>query len=143
MMTAGRTFMRYAAPGWPFSGELWRSFLDSYAGERITRRRIGCSAAAHRRKICHPCHTGLCCLVMPASLRKKDDCHDTARRYLHSFARDLQSLVCLRSEEHTSELQSLMRISYAVFCLKKKINYIVNIHRQVFNKTYIILIYSL
>src|SRR3546814_2665935 len=30
----------------------------------------------------------------------------------------LQSIV--RSEEHTSELQSLMRISYAVFCLKKK-----------------------
>src|SRR3546814_4992346 len=28
---------------------------------------------------------------------------------------------CTRSEEHTSELQSLMRISYAVFCLKKKI----------------------
>src|SRR3546814_8013892 len=28
-----------------------------------------------------------------------------------------------RSEEHTSELQSLMRISYAVFCLKKKINW--------------------
>src|SRR3546814_7025210 len=28
--------------------------------------------------------------------------------------------VPLRSEEHTSELQSLMRISYAVFCLKKK-----------------------
>src|SRR3546814_1232011 len=28
---------------------------------------------------------------------------------------------CQRSEEHTSELQSLMRISYAVFCLKKKI----------------------
>src|SRR3546814_8485012 len=29
-----------------------------------------------------------------------------------------------RSEEHTSELQSLMRISYAVFCLKKKIKHI-------------------
>src|SRR3546814_3140827 len=29
-------------------------------------------------------------------------------------------LDCMRSEEHTSELQSLMRISYAVFCLKKK-----------------------
>src|SRR3546814_5424957 len=28
-----------------------------------------------------------------------------------------------RSEEHTSELQSLMRISYAVFCLKKKMKY--------------------
>src|SRR3546814_2684246 len=30
---------------------------------------------------------------------------------------------CPRSEEHTSELQSLMRISYAVFCLKKKKTY--------------------
>src|SRR3546814_1783437 len=30
------------------------------------------------------------------------------------------SKIQLRSEEHTSELQSLMRISYAVFCLKKK-----------------------
>src|SRR3546814_2885370 len=30
------------------------------------------------------------------------------------------TLEALRSEEHTSELQSLMRISYAVFCLKKK-----------------------
>src|SRR3546814_1542886 len=32
----------------------------------------------------------------------------------------------MRSEEHTSELQSLMRISYAVFCLKKK----TKIHQQ-------------
>src|SRR3546814_2807462 len=30
------------------------------------------------------------------------------------------SMIGLRSEEHTSELQSLMRISYAVFCLQKK-----------------------
>src|SRR3546814_6447965 len=34
-----------------------------------------------------------------------------------------------RSEEHTSELQSLMRISYAVFCLKKKKNN--NIHTHI------------
>src|SRR3546814_3848114 len=34
--------------------------------------------------------------------------------------RDLEVAVGQRSEEHTSELQSLMRISYAVFCLKKK-----------------------
>src|SRR3546814_10735208 len=32
----------------------------------------------------------------------------------------IRSLKLWRSEEHTSELQSLMRISYAVFCLKKK-----------------------
>src|SRR3546814_2096203 len=35
-----------------------------------------------------------------------------------------------RSEEHTSELQSLMRISYAVFCLKKK--------KQAHNKIYVV-----
>src|SRR3546814_6159006 len=35
-----------------------------------------------------------------------------------------------RSEEHTSELQSLMRISYAVFCLKKKNKKIHNKHEQ-------------
>src|SRR3546814_3502301 len=35
----------------------------------------------------------------------------------------------LRSEEHTSELQSLMRISYAVFCLKKKNNNTCRIHK--------------
>src|SRR3546814_1339006 len=37
--------------------------------------------------------------------------------------RDLGGVRGGRSEEHTSELQSLMRISYAVFCLKKKIKY--------------------
>src|SRR3546814_7103613 len=35
---------------------------------------------------------------------------------VHAMSKNAQ----LRSEEHTSELQSLMRISYAVFCLKKK-----------------------
>src|SRR3546814_4572693 len=34
--------------------------------------------------------------------------------------RDRAMVSCPRSEEHTSELQSLMRSSYAVFCLKKK-----------------------
>src|SRR3546814_9057831 len=38
----------------------------------------------------------------------------------HDAERGQQHYVDLRSEEHTSELQSLMRISYAVFCLKKK-----------------------
>src|SRR3546814_12697423 len=41
-----------------------------------------------------------------------------ARRVRDGVAR--AGLVTNRSEEHTSELQSLMRISYAVFCLKKK-----------------------
>src|SRR3546814_4118831 len=38
------------------------------------------------------------------------------------FPHALPAGVGSRSEEHTSELQSLMRISYAVFCLKKKNN---------------------
>src|SRR3546814_4590143 len=37
--------------------------------------------------------------------------------------RDLWSVFNRRSEEHTSELQSLMRISYSVFCLKTKKTY--------------------
>src|SRR3546814_5217967 len=36
------------------------------------------------------------------------------------FAPNFIATAIIRSEEHTSELQSLMRISYAVFCLKKK-----------------------
>src|SRR3546814_3352787 len=48
----------------------------------------------------------------------------TSRRCLYlqrvDLARSPQMLQKTRSEEHTSELQSLMRISYAVFCLKKK-----------------------
>src|SRR3546814_10695802 len=36
----------------------------------------------------------------------------------------------IRSEEHTSELQSLMRISYAVFCLKKKTTASTSINKQ-------------
>src|SRR3546814_1151390 len=41
----------------------------------------------------------------------------------------------LRSEEHTSELQSLMRISYAVFCLKKKKVNIYNTTTLLISKT--------
>src|SRR3546814_2546097 len=51
-------------------------------------------------------------------LRGRDDRGDNlviAREYISHGIRERA-----RSEEHTSELQSLMRISYAVFCLKKK-----------------------
>src|SRR3546814_7424105 len=40
-----------------------------------------------------------------------------------SLQRSGEAVPANRSEEHTSELQSLMRISYAVFCLKKKIKH--------------------
>src|SRR3546814_6859009 len=51
---------------------------------------------------------------------------------LPEFVRSLAPINarCTRSEEHTSELQSLMRISYAVFCLKKK-----NTEQQIYKQT--------
>src|SRR3546814_6333360 len=49
--------------------------------------------------------------------------NETAANELHHcVTADLRVLTGGRSEEHTSELQSLMRISYAVFCLKNKNN---------------------
>src|SRR3546814_5298156 len=50
---------------------------------------------------------------------------------LETWSLYLPISIIWRSEEHTSELQSLMRISYAVFCLKKKIqNNIYNIKNK-------------
>src|SRR3546814_4306900 len=46
--------------------------------------------------------------------------HQRSRRHRrHACDEDIHHPLAPRSEEHTSELQSLMRISYAVFCLKK------------------------
>src|SRR3546814_2527249 len=52
-----------------------------------------------------------------------------ARRILSNSA--MGAVQRARSEEHTSELQSLMRISYAVFCLKKKKNINIISHTHV------------
>src|SRR3546814_3285882 len=48
--------------------------------------------------------------------------HTTIYRWVQCYAPEMEKRLrwFWRSEEHTSELQSLMRISYAVFCLKKK-----------------------
>src|SRR3546814_5313226 len=46
----------------------------------------------------------------------------TCARVQNRGSREEEVRIALRSEEHTSELQSLMRSSYAVFCLKKKKN---------------------
>src|SRR3546814_2935832 len=51
----------------------------------------------------------------------EDEAHVTLARRLHQLDRFAARMPDdKRSEEHTSELQSLMRISYAVFCLKQK-----------------------
>src|SRR3546814_9708875 len=61
-----------------------------------------------------------------SSATRRSSCADPVES-LTGFAEALQASTFgeagqARSEEHTSELQSLMRISYAVFCLKKKKN---------------------
>src|SRR3546814_7199343 len=48
---------------------------------------------------------------------------------------DVGPILSRRSEEHTSELQSLMRISYAVFCLKKKNKHNINIQFMIVVKS--------
>src|SRR3546814_4237027 len=54
----------------------------------------------------------------PTAIRSLTKAAEGAPEY-HPREYDLGSLRIIRSEEHTSELQSLMRISYAVFCLSK------------------------
>src|SRR3546814_9991299 len=62
--------------------------------------------------------------AMPADLDQRLAQHAAQRALDHSVVSQQIShefgSIRPRSEEHTSELQSLMRISYAVFCLKKK-----------------------
>src|SRR3546814_1205369 len=58
------------------------------------------------------------------SASREGSCALPADRSITRVATAAQSVIA-RSEEHTSELQSLMRISYAVFCLKKKTHHCV------------------
>src|SRR3546814_10030172 len=58
-----------------------------------------------------------------ADVRRRDDVVEAAQRMVPGqrlVVKNIERGAADRSEEHTSELQSLMRISYAVFCLKKK-----------------------
>src|SRR3546814_8699541 len=64
----------------------------------------------------------------------RDDRAPAAREADEGFEHPILVGGVERSEEHTSELQSLMRISYAVFCLKKKKQPIHKLHRDTTNK---------
>src|SRR3546814_3968943 len=88
----------------------------------LNRLRSSMQVAEQRRRdleqaATHDALTGL--LNRAAAFEMLD--HDLARME-RSGGTVMALFVDLRSEEHTSELQSLMRISYAVFCLKKKKN---------------------
>src|SRR3546814_2997817 len=85
--------------------------IDRFALCRLQRnpRPIGNPALGRKprqRLLAHPAFIGRVEQYEVAGLARGHDRFDRLREH--------------RSEEHTSELQSLMRISYAVFCLKKK-----------------------
>src|SRR3546814_5049911 len=84
---------------------------DFERAARILHRRAGIVLGEHKREMAERT------LAMRARAMKLD----VVRQYLDQLEQNPQSGQWeTRSEEHTSELQSLMRISYAVFCLKKK-----------------------
>src|SRR3546814_6359878 len=58
--------------------------------------------------------------ALPEQHRAQRGAEQEHQQFGREIAEQETALAERRSEEHTSELQSLMRISYAVFCLKKK-----------------------
>src|SRR3546814_10599004 len=111
-----------------WSSDVCSSDLDHDDGDQQAARRTGGSALASwgvhafgsrqgmSKRINAPgddalTASGVACQQVPPRLRNPRRCRRGRTRSTP------------RSEEHTSELQSLMRISYAVFCLKKQINH--------------------
>src|SRR3546814_8327806 len=91
----------------PLAEELHLRLAEAARRRQILRRREGLVADAEHEA------------VVEGRVQFRD--HAVLRRSGEVEPDDLQPHhVAERSEEHTSELQSLMRISYAVFCLKKK-----------------------
>src|SRR3546814_1743625 len=90
---------------------------DDVAGECIAPADADADAV-HRgdRRLLEPCDRARDAMQAPDLGHRPGDTGVAHLLYVHACAKGV------RSEEHTSELQSLMRISYAVFCLKKKKN---------------------
>src|SRR3546814_6385695 len=81
-------------------------FRSRAAEDRNAHQHEAATGDGNQRECTDACAAGVV-LAIPAN--RKGDQLDFGADQIHR-----------RSEEHTSELQSLMRISYAVFCLKKK-----------------------
>src|SRR3546814_3888855 len=91
----------------------WSSDVCSSDLHEVIRRVGGCAALDRARQDRGRAVTGYIRGSAPEDGRDRRACADERRS-----GQSCGSV--FRSEEHTSELQSLMRISYAVFCLKKK-----------------------
>src|SRR3546814_4189794 len=92
------------------NGAFPANFLD--VGGGVTKEKV---TAAFKIILSDPAVEGILVNIFGGIMR----C-DIIADGIVAAAKEVNLSVPLRSEEHTSELQSLMRISYAVFCLKKK-----------------------
>src|SRR3546814_4449979 len=98
------------------------------AANEISNRANACVVSSESKAVCmkSPCVSHSASPCRPHFQMQVPPYRSTSRAV--GFRRQLAGLPIphseepWRSEEHTSELQSLMRISYAVFCLKKKKN---------------------
>src|SRR3546814_3032726 len=85
--------------------------LDEFGSEPVERDLFNGSFSLERNGM----------LDLVALRRLAAYCRAHAIDVVHAHDAASEAMASLRSEEHTSELQSLMRTSYAVFCLKKNI----------------------
>src|SRR3546814_5927157 len=87
----------------------------------VVDHRLGAGQAVLVDEHVHPRAAGLAVALEVVAVEQRQRTAVLVEHLEHAHVRVVDRDV-LRSEEHTSELQSLMRISYAVFCLKKKKN---------------------
>src|SRR3546814_1521837 len=108
--------------------KITRNWLDHPAGSVLVefgRTRVLCAASASTGVPRWRKGSGLGWVtaeyaMLPASTNTRSD-RESVKGRIGGRTHEISRLIGRsRSEEHTSELQSLMRISYAVFCLKKK-----------------------
>src|SRR3546814_9747585 len=95
----------------------------------------GWTRTADQAMAARPCRREAECAAWRRARRRPDSRRPAHRvfsiwpvmacRHRESTAPEPSKICAMRSEEHTSELQSLMRISYAVLCLKKKKKHII------------------
>src|SRR3546814_10319665 len=123
----------WSVNGWPHRDGMlmnWREFLSLTAGDRIIVDLLGIAIAGGMFVV--PLYAFLTTTVAKSQTARTVAANNIVNSGFMVVATLILSLLIglgltiddtllmVRSEEHTSELQSLMRISYAVVCLKKK-----------------------
>src|SRR3546814_6108966 len=96
--------------------------LERFPPRRL-KREVGTGVIEHAELGCGDPTKAIVIFTSHCGDQRKPSCAGDI--LIHTNQRQIEfgiAVTATRSEEHTSELQSLMRISYAVFCLKKKTN---------------------